>query len=226
MLDTSGVSYSEILEAQAMTAMESSNLYAFLSMVFRDALSAPALRQIRSPAFVEALSEAGVELDAEFLQRPEAALLEDLAVEYAALFVGPGGHISPYESVQTEGGSGQLWGTETVEVRRFIEAAGFAYKPDFHDLPDHISVELDFMSELARREAAAWRSEDFAAVLDCLRLAKKFLSRHLGNWAPVFCAKVAARAEHPFYREMAQLTADFLRLGIEDVSRPSTFATA
>ena len=221
-----GVVIAEDTETLAKTAVESSNLYGFLALVFRDELSAPILRQIRSPAFREALSEAGVALDAGFLHSPEETTLAELAVEYTALFLGPGGHVSPYESVQTEGGSGRLWGPETAEVKRFIEAVGFDYKPEFHGLPDHVSVELDFISALVGREAAAWRSGDLLEVMTCLDTAQNFLAAHLGNWAPIFCAKVADRAQHQFYRDIARLTANFLEFESDELRSRLIIATA
>ena len=194
----------------ARTAMERSNLYGFLASVFREEVSAGLLQHIKTPEFLDALADGGIDIETDFLDRPEEQLLEDLAIEYTALFLGPGGHVSPHESAQTKDGSGLLWGPETIEVKRTIEAAGFHYKPDFHGLPDHIGVELEFMAEIAGKEAAAWRDGDFAKASNCLEFEHEFLASHLGAWAPTFCQQVTERAELSFYRDMARLTADFL----------------
>ena len=190
--------------------MERSSLYGFLASVFREEVSAELLKRIKAPEFLGALADSGVDIETQFLDRPEAQVLEDLAIEYTALFLGPGGHVSPYESAQVEGGSGLLWGPETIEVKRYIEAAGFEYKSDFHGLPDHIGVELEFMAELAGKEAAAWREEDLAKASNCLEFEHEFLVDHLGAWVPAFCDQVTERAELSFYRDMARLTANFL----------------
>ncbi len=194
----------------ARTATERSELYGFLATIFREEMSAANLQRIGSPGFGQALRDAGVDLDGGIEQQPEAELLEDLAVEYAALFLGPGGHISPHESVHAET-SGVLWGQSTGEVKRYIEAAGFAYDPECHGLPDHISVELEFMAALAGEEARAFRDGDYSAASNCLKYQKEFLADHLGEWAPAFCRQVTERAEHPFYRGIARLTAEFLK---------------
>ena len=194
----------------ARTATERSELYGFLATIFREELSAENLRRIGSADFMQTLGEAGVDLDGDLAQRPEAELLEEMAVEYTALFLGPGGHISPHESVHAET-SGVLWGRSTGEVKRYIESAGFAYDPAFHGLPDHISVELEFMAVLAGKEAQAFRDADFSAASNCLKYQKEFLADHLGEWAPAFCRQVTERAEHPFYRGIAGLTAEFLK---------------
>ena len=199
-----------MLENSAGTAMERSNLHGFLAAIFRQEVTKELLQQLKSPQFQDALSVAGVNLDADFLQGPEERLLEDLAVEYTALFLGPGGHISPHESVQIEPGSGLLWGPSTAEVRNFIEAAGFRYDPDFHGIPDHVSVELEFMKELTRLESVAWEKGNPDEARNCLEFQQEFLSTHLCRWIYTFCRKVEATAELPFYVEMARLTAAFI----------------
>lgn len=206
-------------ETLAGTAKERSNLHGFLAAIFREEVSPQLLQRLKDSQFAEALAEAGVDLNGELLRRPEEQLLEDLAVEYSRLFVGPGRHLSPHESVHTEGGSGRLWGRETVQVKRFIEFAGFEYKPGFHGLPDHISVELEFMAGIAGMESSAWQREDFAEAAKCLECEKEFMTEHLAKWAFVFCRKVAEEAELAFYREMARLTAGFLEAEKLEISR-------
>jgi TorA maturation chaperone TorD len=193
----------------ARTALERSELYGFLATIFREEMSAENLRRIRSAEFMLALGDAGITLDGDIAQQPEAELLEEMAVEYTALFLGPGGHISPYESVHAESG-GALWGRSTGEVKRYIESAGFAYDPEDRRMPDHISVELEFMAALAGQEARAYRDEDYAEASRRIGLQKKFLANHLGKWAPAFCRQVAERSELPFYRGIARLAAAFL----------------
>ncbi len=193
----------------ARTAMERSELYGFLATIFREEMSAENLRRIGSADFMLALGDAGIVFDGDIAQGPEAELLEEMAVEYAALFLGPGGHISPYESVHAES-NGVLWGRSTGEVKRTIESAGFAYDPEDRRMPDHISVELEFMAALAGQEAQAYRDEDYPEASRRIGLQKKFLTKHLGKWAPAFCRQVAERSELPFYREIARLAAAFL----------------
>ena len=217
-----GDSSIESPEALAGAAGNSSSVYAFLAAVFREAPSAPLLRNIRSAGLREALAEAG--LDSDVLAGPEDDLVEELAAEYTGLFCGPGGHVAPYESVHAGNVGGALWGPETAEVRRYIEAAGFSYRPEYHGLPDHISVELDFMSATAAQESAAWRTGDVAAAANCLAFEREFLNDHLGKWAPGFCGAVAERAGHRFYRSIAHLTAEFLASESDELRRRSRMA--
>jgi TorA maturation chaperone TorD len=210
----------EELTDMTETAEQRSNTYGFLALIFRTETTANMLKRIKDPEFLDALSEMGEAFEDDFLQRPEDELIEDLAVEYARLFIGPGKHISPYESVQHErddGDWGQLWGADTVAVKKFIETAGLEYKTEYTGLPDHISVELEFMSEVIKREASAWKDNDREGALYCLKIEKKFIEEHLAGWVPVFCDKVIEQAEFSFYRGIAKLTKSFLENEQEEI---------
>ncbi|MFQ5939407.1 MAG: molecular chaperone [Alphaproteobacteria bacterium] len=200
----------------ARTAMERSNLYGFLAAIFREEPTPALLAQMKGRAFRAALSGAGVALDDDFLQRPEGELLGDLAVEYTRLFIGPGKHVSPHESAQMEG---VLWGQRTSAVVRFIEASGLRYRPEYRGVPDHISVEFDFMGDMTAREAKAWKRSDQGAAKECLATEERFLSDHLFQWIPKLCEKVIAASELPFYREMAKLTRAFIESESKEVPR-------
>jgi len=204
---------------EARTAMERSALYGFLVTVFRSEPTEPQIKEMKSPSFQEALGG----LDLGFLEPDETELARDLAVEYAALFLGPGGHVSPHESVHVEDG-GQLLGEATAAVKTYIEACGFEYDPDYHGLPDHISTELEFMAEVTRQEAVAWQECDFTKVSNCLEYEGEFLDRHLGRWAPSFCEKVTQRAELPFYRRIVEVTQNFLEAEVGEIDRRRSLA--
>jgi len=193
---------------KAKAAMERSGLYGFLASVFRAEPTAAMLNDILKAAFGGALKAAGIDLVDSLSGRSDNDLTQDLAVEYARLFIGPGPHTPPYASVNLGGGGASLWGPETVRVKRFIEDAGFDYKPDFHSLPDHIAVELEFMQEMAAREAKA--PEDGNEDQALLNTEAVFLTDHLAPWVPTFCAKITSQARLPFYKEMAALTVDFI----------------
>lgn len=203
----------------ARSAGERSYLYGLLAAFYRQEPSAALLRRIREPRFSEALAGAGVRLDKDFFECPEDELLLDLAVEYTRLFIGPGRHVSPHESVHRNAAGGSLWGEATAEVRRFIEACGLRYKSAYHGIPDHISVEMEFMKEIVAREARAWRRQDCRAAREFLRIEEEFIDRHLIRWVPAFCRKVIAGADLPFYGEIAKLTVDFLASEKEEMGR-------
>jgi TorA maturation chaperone TorD len=191
--------------------MERSNLYGFLAAIYREEPTAELLRRIKEPGFGAALAEAGVTLEPDLLDRPEDALIEDLAVEFTRLFIGPGDHVPPNSAVHMEGEGSVLWGASTGWVKHFIETTGFEYRSDYHDLPDHISVELEFMQELTARESEALKENDGDTLGNLRQTQKEFVRRHMAVWVPVFCDKVMARAELSFFKGMAEVTKEFIR---------------
>lgn len=195
-----------------------SHLYALLATIFRGEPKAELLRRLRDPALSRSLAEAGIDLGDEFDGRAEAELIEDLAVEYARLFLGPGPHIAPYASVYLGAEGAGLWGPATVWVKRFIRDAGFEYSDGYRDLPDHISVELEFMGEMTAREASALENRDPDEAKRIREIETEFLADHLAIWAPLFCEKTASAAEGKFFGGMARLTAEFIHAEQQDLA--------
>jgi len=204
----------------AETAVARSQVYGLLAMIFRAEPTEALLQTWKNPQVLSVFSELGIALGKEFYQKSEKALVEELAVEYARLFLGPSEPISPHESVHNEmdgGDWGALWGPETVKVKRFIESAGLEYTPDYTGIPDHISVELEFLQKLSMRESAAWAEGDTEGALYGLKMEKMFIQDHLFKWVPLFCDKIIAKANMPFYREMAKVTKGFLEFDKEKI---------
>jgi len=198
-----------------------SNIYGFLSSMFREEITVERLRQIKGPAIKEVLSEMGIKYEI-FSKKDQDELLEDLAVEYARLFLGPDKHISPHEAVhhqRDDGDWGTHWGGSTVDVKKFIETTGLEYKQEYSGMPDHISVELDFMKEAAGREAQAIEEKDWEGALYCQKMEKKFICGHLIKWIPTFCDKIISQAEISFYGDLADVTKDFITLESEEIDQ-------
>jgi TorA maturation chaperone TorD len=210
MIETTREIDSNAQAALASTAQQVGHLYGFLASLYRAELTQQQLHALRQPEMAAMLTAAGIDLQGAFWTQPDAQLLEELAVEFTALFLGPGGHISPHESVQIEDHGG-YWGDATTEVRRFITETGIEYDSDYNGIPDHISVELEFLGELARRESLAWGREDTAAAGNCLAYQRDFLDEHLGQWVEKFCTRVVETGELSLYRDVAQVTAEFVR---------------
>jgi TorA maturation chaperone TorD len=201
-------------------ADQRSNVYGFLAGIYRRELLPVLLSQIRTPQFSGVLSDLGANLGDEFFSFRDEDIIEDLAVEYTRLFMGPGKHIPPYESIHHErndGDWGRLWGASTVEVQKFIETAGLKYKDDFKELPDHICVELEFMQKVIQKERLAWEARVGDRALYCLKMEKMFIDDHLIKWVPWFCDKIISEAKLPFYREMAKITSNFIQFEKENI---------
>lgn len=135
---------------------------------------------------------------------------ETLAVEHARLFVGPFHLIAPpYGSVYLDDAAAVM-GDSTARVAAFYHSCGLHLADDFHELPDHVAVELEFMSYLAfkQREAEAAGNPD--EVTRIVRLQKEFLDRFLLPWLTPFTSAVITDGGSPFYRAIARCTAAFI----------------
>ena len=195
-----------------------SNIYGFLSRVYRQELTSDFLRQIKTPDSRDVWVEIGIEPEADFVNMQESDIIEYLAVEYARLFLGPGQHISPHESVHKESvrGGGMLCGKASTDVKEFIESRGIVFKSDYTGFPDHISVELEFMHHLILWEKKSLQELDGRTAEHFRAMEQQFLNDHIKQWIPLFCEKVIKKSNSSFYKGMAQLTKRFIELEPED----------
>lgn len=126
--------------------------------------------------------------------------VEQLAVDYCQLLIGPKDQISPLQSVWEK----QLLQSEAASsMQNFV-----GYLPGFQangSLLDHIGVQLQFMGELFERAAAA-KDHDLVE-----KFAEDFFQKHL-KWTAPFLAAVAEKADTDFYAGLSNLTANFLNL--------------
>lgn len=207
-------------KAQADSAKSRSEIYGLLTAVFREAPTAAFIKELRGPRLSGVFSDMEVELGKAFYADPESDLAEALELEFTRLFIGPGTHISAHESIFTvvDGSSGGLWGTKTVEVKKFIESTGLDYEPRFTGLPDHVSVELEFMQKMTEWESDKWMQEDRKSAEYCLSVQRMFLEKHLLCWLAQFCDAVIDEAEMPFYRAMADLTKNYMEFERQSIA--------
>lgn len=148
-------------------------------------------------------------------ERDPAAVLQDLKVEYARLFIGAPGPMEapPYESLYRDrdaDGSPIVRGPSTLAVERTYGSYGLERAAGHSDLPDHVATELEFMHFLCSRERTAWRGGD-AATAKMLRSAQNaFLTEHLDKWLPEFSERVLGATRVDVYRALATLLQNFL----------------
>jgi DMSO reductase family type II enzyme chaperone len=95
------------------------------------------------------------------------------------------------------------------ELVRFYEYFDLALSQQDRELPDHLSVELEFLHYLAFRESDAF--ERGADPSPYQRAQADFIERHTGQWLPVMRGKLEAQAPLPFFAGLVGLTTDLLR---------------
>ncbi len=68
--------------------------------------------------------------------------------------------------------------------------------------PDHVSVELEFLSHLCGTEAAGWEAGDVRAARRAINLQVRFIAKHLGVWSPAL-TRAIGDADGGFYGSTA-----------------------
>ncbi len=188
-------------------------MYGLLATFFAHEINLEQLKMLRSPEFQDLLKALEVDLGDDFFRKDAALLLEDLAVEFAALFIGPGNFISPHESIhrqREDGDYGRLWGADTVAVKKFIEATGLSYRPEFGGMPDHIAAELEFVQKIEEHMDTACADGHLELAENLKSIKSRFLTEHLLVWGPGLMDKIIQKASLAFYREIAALAKNFL----------------
>jgi TorA maturation chaperone TorD len=147
-----------------------------------------------------------------------AARLEDLLVDYTRLFIGPVNMFAkPYGSYWLDEEK-TLMGESTMAVQDLYHEAEFEIDEEFKELPDHIAVELEFLYLLLFRENEARIALDAPKLSEALELQRRFLKVHLGAWIGKFADAIRSSAYCGFYRELAELTEEFIRLQLRRIS--------
>lgn len=170
-------------------------MYALLARIWLRELDLPLLNQLRSPELNSSFQSAGGEL-------PPESGLDDLAVEYCRLFVGPKDHLPPLQSVWERG---ELQSDITSSIRSFADAANYQPPASVASLlHDHLGVQLDIMSHITLLlPSTAAEEEPFS-------FAAEFFRRHL-TWPSDLLNTAIQRTTSPFYTTVVQMTATFLQ---------------
>ncbi len=90
------------------------------------------------------------------------------------------------------------------EAVRFYRFFGMKMDQSARELPDHVTVELEFLQVMAFTEGVS-RARGADAV-SLLRAQRDFIERHPGRWWPMLQRKLPAQSPSPFYAALAALT--------------------
>jgi len=137
--------------------------------------------------------------------------LPELEKEYTRLFIAayPDKVVAqPYSSVYLSN-ERQVWGASTAQVARLYEAAGLGMSENFHDIPDHIAAELEFVSYLIL-EQQRQNGTEADKIRELASIEKRFLAEHLCKWSPAFFSRVSEYSKIDFYSAIARLAQKFI----------------
>lgn len=133
---------------------------------------------------------------AELPAAPDAAALDELAAEYAAIYLTGAYGASPCESVWLDDErlvcQAPMFALRDLYAEAGLAGADWRSRPD-----DHLVLQLLYVAHALRAANDDGARRALAAVLD----------EHLLRWLPDFAARIAARAALPFHAGLAALTA-------------------
>ncbi|MDO5531666.1 molecular chaperone [Sutterella sp.] len=138
--------------------------------------------------------------------------LDELAADYARVFLsagiadGPAAY--PFESVYTSRDKLIMQDAYEQMLKILKEHGMGTSKEDLY--PDHLGIELEFMSfltEKAVKALEAGKEDEAAAILD---EEKEFLTKHLLNWTGKFFDDFDQCAGTDFYKALSLFTRAFI----------------
>lgn len=164
-----------------------------------------------------------VQLNQAFVRHLTPGAFEDFAGVHLACF----GHTVRGDCPMNEIEYGDIKADPLFQPHRlsdlgaFFAAFGLELTPDAAERIDHISIELEFMSVLAAKDAHALEHQCDDDALATLRDAqRKFLREHLGRWSPAFARRLARMAEGTALGALARLLGEFIKLECARFSVP------
>ncbi len=143
---------------------------------------------------------------------PQATLLqststqysvEELAVEYARLFIGPFQvPAPPYGSIYLENEQ-RVMGETSMATLQLYQEAGLALDEECKEPPDHIAIEFEFISFLSYQISAYLSNNKESNAHDYKKIRKTFINNFLGIWLLPFAESVRAATDNDFYAALA-----------------------
>lgn len=114
----------------------------------------------------------------------------------------------PYGSLWM--GENSIFGSETEEVLKFYRESniGMDLKGEF---PDHLGIELKFMSILCYMENQYWKNSNVDMGFRILDKENIFLKKHILTWVLFYLDKVYENAETEFYKGIGLIAKEFLK---------------
>jgi len=180
-------------------------IYTFLSGIYLHEIDSERLSAMKKMTFpvntgIELLDEGYRALES-FLETAVDDCLDDLAVDYAKIFLSAGMATGfadfPYQSVYTDR-QHMIGGQSACDLASVYAAKGLKANSNAYKVPDdHIGLQLAFMASICRED---------------LKEQRAFLDTYLFKWYHGFCRDLEKYSSTAFYRAVAKITSGFLSL--------------
>lgn len=186
----------------------SASTFDFLSKALLKELNEEAIANLASADFPEQTGnehlDEGYRLIRRYFHFSNADRRTQLAVEYARIFLAAGVYTRqtrtavPYESVYTSEEHIVMQESRDDCVRRYL-ADGFKVNPDLHEPEDHISFELEYLSDMCSKAGEIARAKDSKALAANVQHQVEFIEQHVLNWVPTMLEVAKNFAKTTFY---------------------------
>lgn len=213
--------------------------YAFLSSAFSTPPSAELLDALRDDGFLRAAAPLfGERIYRELRDYFPAtgsteALRREAREEFMRLWKVPGPQYIPaYESVlrgtRDVAGKrvrGLLMGASAVDAQKWYRLAALELSPACKELPDHISIELNYLAHLCAKERQFASAGDEPKLTRTWVMQRDFLATHIAPWVGALHQEVYHKSKNGFFRAIADMVCELTRRDLatlEDVVGPST----
>ncbi|HSN63375.1 MAG: molecular chaperone TorD family protein [Azonexus sp.] len=128
--------------------------------------------------------------------------LDELAADYAAIYLNNRFGASPYESVWLSD-EHLACDRSMFELREIYAAAGWQVSDWRSRFDDHLVLQLQYLRQVLA--SAAPQGYFLQGAVDPEKLAA-FIDQHLGYWLPDWAQRVSAHCNTAFYAALAELT--------------------
>jgi TorA maturation chaperone TorD len=129
----------------------------------------------------------------------DSDLIDHLAGDYCQLFIGPAGHLPPFQSVWE---AGQFQSSAAASMSQFIDVTGYDDSSQ-GTMADHLGVQLGVMGLISRQ--CADRQSNLEELSQLMELKRAYFMRHL-TWTEELLQQAIRKAESEFYESVLLTT--------------------
>ena len=148
----------------------------------------------------------GLNLLANSVRKNESRLneyKEDLAIEFAMLFIGPTNPPAvPYASFYLSE-SKTVMSDVTIDIRKKYLEAGMAVQALYSIPDDHVGIELEFIYYLTQKIIDLFEQGEREEASRLFELRSGFLREHMASWIPLFTDRILESTAEDFYKGAA-----------------------
>ncbi len=185
-----------------------SNFYSFLSRLFLFELDLETLKELRENKNIFELFPNLQTWDSWHNLSDNELLNSHINPDFTNISIL---HLVPYESFYTREDAMIESGGANLVTNFYHE---FGFKVEFNEArvvaPDHIGIELAFMSLLINGENNALINNDIKTAEKILNTQKKFMETHLINWISLYLINFKFEARTPLYYDLGETALAFI----------------